>query len=97
MDLDMKVYHSSTSEDVDLVAEGYHNSTSEDKGTGSYVKSNDYRIIVCPFDMFQVKVKVTPANEFLGIVEVGIDKDFLSYKQKITAFGGHDVEEFYDE
>jgi hypothetical protein len=82
---------------MDLYAKEYDYDTLKDQGTGSHAKSDDYKIIVYPFERYQIKIKVTPSNEFIGIVEVGFNKDFLSHKQKIASSGGHDVEEFYRE
>ena len=69
----------------------------KNRGTGSHGDMDDFKIIPYPFDKYQIKVKLTPTNEFIGIVEVGINKDFLSYKQKTTLRGFHDVDEFYRE
>ena len=73
----------------------YDNFTSQ--GTGSLGKIGDYKIISCPFDRYEIKIKVTLNNEFVEIVEVGINKDFLTQKQKISLHGFHDVEKFYVE
>jgi hypothetical protein len=67
------------------------------QGTGSHDDPKDYKIIVYPFDKYEIKVKLTLANEFIGISEVEINKEFLSHKQKITPQGYHDVDEFYNE
>lgn len=65
------------------------------QATGSIGEGGDYKIISCPFGRYEVKVKVSPSNEFIEIVEVGINKDFLTQKQKISRPGFHDVEGFY--
>jgi hypothetical protein len=69
----------------------------EDNGTGSYSNNTDFKIITFPFDKYEITIKLTTDNEFIGVVEVKINKDFLSYKQKTTPKGYHDVEEFYRE
>lgn len=69
----------------------------KNRGTGSHEDFEDYKIVTYPFDKYQIKIKLTPNNEFIEIIEVQINKDFLSYKQKITPLGFHDVEEFYRE
>jgi len=69
----------------------------KNKGTGSHEVPKDYKIIDCPFDRYLVTIKLTPDNEFVEIVEVKVNKDFLSYKQKMPPKGFHDVEEFYRE
>jgi len=73
----------------------YDNFTSQ--GTGSLGKIGDYKIISYPFDRYEIKIKVTPNNEFIEIVEVGINKDFLTQKEKISLQGFHDVDKFYVE
>ncbi|MGD2249742.1 MAG: hypothetical protein PVF58_15140 [Candidatus Methanofastidiosia archaeon] len=65
------------------------------QGTGSHDISDDYKIIVCPFDKYEIKMKLSPTNEFIEIVEVKINKEFLSHEQKISSAGFHDVDEFY--
>lgn len=67
----------------------------KDKGTGSQEELHDYKTIVYPFDKYEIKIKLKPNNEFLEVIEVKINKDFLSHKQKITHADYHDVEEFY--
>ncbi|VUT28203.1 MAG: hypothetical protein SYNGOMJ08_00766 [Candidatus Syntrophoarchaeum sp. GoM_oil] len=66
------------------------------QGTGTHDFSDSHEII-CPFDKYEVKVKLSSTNEFIGINEVKINKDFLSHKQKTTLRGFHDVDEFYRE
>lgn len=50
---------------------------------------------VVPFDKYNIVVELGPNNEFLGVDEVSIDKDFMSYKQKSSTSGYHDVEDLY--
>lgn len=65
--------------------------------TGSTEETGEYKIISYPFDKYKIKIKVTLSNEFVEIVEVGINKDFLTQEQKISLQGFHDVEKFYIE
>jgi len=67
------------------------------QGTGSHEVSKDYKTVVYPFDKYLITIKLSPNNEFIGIAEVKINKDFISYKQKAPPKGFHDVEEFYRE
>ena len=53
------------------------------------------RIITVIFDRYSIKVRLGGANEFLGIVEVGVSSDFRSVSQKIQSEGSHDVSSFY--
>ncbi|MDD4980789.1 MAG: hypothetical protein PHC54_05960 [Candidatus Omnitrophica bacterium] len=66
-------------------------------GTGDSNLTQESRTIVYPFERFNITVKVSPSNEFVGITEVEINKDFMSYKQKNAQQGYHDVEQFYKE
>ena len=54
------------------------------------------RIIVYPFAHYQVFVRVSSEGKFLDIVELRVDKEFLSYKQKIESRGYHDVDDLYE-
>ncbi len=65
------------------------------QGTGSL--SIPYRTVVCPFGQYEITVVLTGSNEFVGISEVKLNRDFLSYKQKVTPQGYHDVSAFYRE
>ena len=54
------------------------------------------RIVSVQFDRYTIKVNLGGANEFLGIVEVGVNKDFRSPRERIESQGSHDVSDFYD-
>jgi len=69
----------------------------KNRGTGGRDISKEYKEIVCPFDKYEITVKLSLNNEFIGISGVKVNKDFLSYKQKISPKGFHDVDEFYRE
>jgi len=68
----------------------------KNEGTGRE-ESEEYIEKVYPFDKYEITVRLSPTNEFIGIVEVKVNKDFLSYKQKSTSKGSHDVEKYYRE
>ena len=79
------------SEDLDYDLHGV-------QGTGSH--HLETRIVTYPFERYEIKVELTPSNEFIGIVEVSVNKRFLSYRQKLTSWGSqgfHDTEDFYRE
>lgn len=82
---------------MDLREETYGYDKFKKEGTGSHEVSENYKTIIYPFDKYQIKIKVTPNNEFIGITEVKINKDFLSYRQKMSIKGYHDVDKFYPE
>ena len=65
--------------------------------TGSGDLLPESKTIIYPFDRFTITVKVSSSNEFMGITEVGMNKDFMSYSQKIAQQGYHDVEGLYRE
>ncbi|MGA2574180.1 MAG: hypothetical protein ABSF36_08315 [Candidatus Methanomethylicaceae archaeon] len=88
--------------DNDLKEVGYEPPENDYKsfksqGTGGHSISQEYKTIVFPFDKYEITVKLTLNNEFVNIEGVKINKDFTSYKQKITSNGFHDVEKFYKE
>lgn len=67
------------------------------EGTGSHSDVETFKIIEYPFNQYKIKIKLTPSDEFIGIIEVEINKEFLSHKQKIAIQDYHDVEDFYKE
>jgi hypothetical protein len=54
-----------------------------------------FKTITIPFDKYSVKVVLSSSNEFIGIEEIELNKDFLSLKQKIRNRNFHDIEKFY--
>jgi hypothetical protein len=52
-----------------------------EKGTGSEFESK-FDIINYPFEMYDIKVKLTIDGKFAGIEEVKINEDFRSYTNK---------------
>lgn len=82
---------------MDFKDKNYDYNNIKNQGTGSLEKFDDCKIILYPFDKYQIKIKLTPSNEFIGIIEIKVNKEFLSHKQKITSQGFLDVEEFYKE
>lgn len=67
------------------------------QGTGSHEVNEEYKIVTYPFDKYEIKVKLTLSDEFVGITEVKVNKEFLSHKQKAVSSGFHDVEELYED
>ena len=57
----------------------------------------DVKTIVYPFDKYEITVKVSAANEFIGITEVKLNKQFLNFQQKMSASTARDVEEYYQD
>lgn len=69
----------------------------EPEATGDMTEDYGYKTISYPFDRYEIKVKVTSTNEFVGITEVKINKDFLSHRQRIGTLSYLDVDEYYRE
>lgn len=60
----------------------------------------DKSIIVCPFDRYEIEVKLDENGRFLGIVGINVQRDFLSTLQRldhIRSIGYLDLSEKYPE
>ena len=53
------------------------------------------KFIVYPFGKYEITVELTSTNQFVGIIEVKVNKDFRSYSQRLASTKVHDVEEYY--
>jgi hypothetical protein len=62
-------------EKMDLYTEGRDYNNLKNQGTGSHGDIDDFKIIPYPFGKYQIKIKLTPTNKFIGIVEVKINKE----------------------
>lgn len=82
---------------MEIESKQYDYDSFTSQGTGSLGEIRDYRIISYPFGRYEIKIKVTPNNEFIEIVEVAVNRDFVTQKQKLSLRGFHDVEKFYKE
>jgi hypothetical protein len=76
------------------VKDKYESKDKEDV-TGSH--NEEYKILNYPFGKYEIKIKLSKDNKFLDIIEIKINKDFLSFRQKMASKGVHDVEKFYRE
>jgi hypothetical protein len=65
--------------------------------TGCAGPVEEYRTISYPFDRYDIIIKLSPQNEFLGILEIKLNKDFLSHKQRLGIQNYVDVDRFYEE
>jgi len=70
-------------------------SNSETNETGSVYNTDQTKTVSIPFDKYEVVVKLNESNKFIGIEEIKINKDFLSFSQKTSKIGYLDVSEFY--
>jgi hypothetical protein len=57
--------------------------------------STKARVISCPFDKYEIKILLSPSNQFIGIQEVSLRRDFRSYEQRAANIGVHEVGDFY--
>jgi len=64
-----------------------------DSGTHSHGPPESYVTQVYPFDKYLITVKLSLDGRFIGIEEVQINKDFRSYKQKVSRKIYHYLEE----
>lgn len=64
--------------------------------TGEMAEQN-FKVISVPFGNYVVKIRVTPRNEFIDIVEIGVSKSFLSLRKKLATRGTHNVSDLYEE
>lgn len=62
-------------------------------GTGIKGFIKESKVIEYPFDRYLVKVGLSPENEFLGIIEINVNKDFRSFSEKLKAEDYHNLEE----
>lgn len=67
-------------------------------GTGGTSPSEETKTVEINFDRYMIKVVLSQRNEFIGINEVRINKDFLSYANKLNLMNSSDnsdVESYY--
>lgn len=69
----------------------------KNQGTGGSSLFENSKVIVYPFGRYEVKIRLTLNNEFIGIEEIKINKDFLSQKERLAISNIIDVNEFYKE
>jgi hypothetical protein len=65
------------------------------EGTGSTLPA--YHDVDYVLGDYVVRVRLTSANEFVGILKVTIGRDFRSQEQRLAPLGYHDVTDLYDE
>lgn len=63
-------------------------------GTESEKLSKRIKIIEYPFERYIIKVRLSLENEFLGITEIKINKDFRSIENRLRNVRVHNLEEF---
>ncbi len=65
-------------------------------GTGSSGEAGEYRTLVCPFDKYEVTIVLNGKNEFVDILEIKLNKEFVDFKQRVRPKPTIDEAEFYD-
>ena len=63
--------------------------------TGEHIEH--YKTIIYPFDRYEINVQLGPNNEFIGVIGVKLNKDFIAYEKKRMPLGYHDVDDLYNE
>ena len=56
----------------------------------------DYKTIQVPFDRFVITLRLTAQGEFVDILQVALNKDFLSYRQQLQSRANQDVTDTYE-
>lgn len=69
---------------------------SDEPDTTGTAGSTTYKVQICDFDPFIIAVKLTPDDKFLGILEIKMNRDFLSHKQKMASLDSFDVEPYLE-
>ena len=72
-----------------------HIALHETDSTGS-IGSSAYKVGICHFEQFIITIKLTPDNKFLDIIEIKVNKDFLSHKQKMASLNDFNVEPYLE-
>lgn len=65
--------------------------------TGSFDLDQNIRLIDYAFGPFQVKIRVNESNQFLGITEISINKQFVNPITIANKKGFEEIEEYYKE
>jgi hypothetical protein len=53
--------------------------------------------VIYPFDKYEIEIKLTPDNKFLGIIGIRFNKNFLSFKRKESLPPLFNLDEEYPE
>lgn len=56
------------------------------------IEDKSHMIIEYPFERYVVSIELTPNNEFVGITEIALSKDFRSLQEKIRTDKIFDIE-----
>lgn len=68
--------------------------TAEITGSHDYT---EYKKIDYPFGKYEVTIKLSINNEFIGIEQIRLNRDFAENEKERLPHGYHDVDKYYDE
>jgi hypothetical protein len=67
-------------------------------GTGEIIgKGSIGQTIIYPFGPYEVLLRLSNSGEFIEIIEIRLNKDFRTFKQKAESRGFHDVNDIYED
>lgn len=69
------------------------NHSASDATGGTAIPATDK---IVRFDRYEITVRLGASNEFLGIIQVGVRKDFLSPAQRIAADDTLNASDLYE-
>lgn len=69
-------------------------SASDDISFTGSIASGNFKVIIFPFNQYELKIKLTAENKFVEVLEVKINKDFLSHQQKMASLSSLNIEQF---
>lgn len=64
--------------------------------TGSHDSRPNFRLVQFPIDRFEIVVRLSESNQFMGIEEIRVNKEFMEFAKK-SPRGYHDVDDYYRE
>ena len=69
----------------------------EEEGTGNTEEVKISKFIKYPFERYVITLELSPNNEFIGISEVTLNRDFRSFREKIASVKSVDAEDLHFE
>lgn len=75
----------------------FRQTSSATGATGGQAMAPSTRLVKCVLGRFEVTVILSGSNEFLGIKEIAVQKDFRSHEQRLAGSRVHEVDEYYKE
>lgn len=69
----------------------------EEEGTGNTEEVKISKFIKYPFERYVITLELSSNNEFIGISEVTLNRDFRSFREKIASVKSVDAEDLHFE